>query len=179
MAGEKNSRLSHYEVLSLNIDSTADEVKRNYRELLLLLHPDKNRSNVPTNPELKIRKNVTINQIQEAYRVLSDERLRTQYNKDLNETNKRAGFHNFGDGLDEYNLDDFDFNEEKLAYSMACPRCRTDGGFHLTEDALEEYVQDGPSDADTHGYQVLTQCTACSLWLKINFFIADSEEEEQ
>ncbi|KAL3230208.1 hypothetical protein RNJ44_01571 [Nakaseomyces bracarensis] len=172
------SRITHYEVLSLKVDATSDEVKRNYRELLLLLHPDKHKTTVPTNPDLKVRKNVSINQIQEAYRVLSDEKLRTRYNKELNESNKRAGFHNFGDGLDEYNLDDFEFDEDKCAYSMVCPRCRASGGFHLTEDALDDYVQDGPTDSENNEYQVLTQCTACSLWLKINFFIADSDEAE-
>ncbi|OXB45005.1 hypothetical protein B1J92_C04565g [Nakaseomyces glabratus] len=175
MTVKSKSSISHYEVLGVPVDASTDEIKLTYRKMLLTLHPDKSKT-VPIDSTIKIRSGVSINQIQEAYRVLSNDQLRAAYNRALNDSNKLAGFNNFGDGLDEFNLDEFEFNEEKLEYVMTCPRCQSGGGFVLSEDMLEECIEDGLTESEEQGYQVLTQCTACSLWLKVNFFINDEEE---
>jgi hypothetical protein len=52
----------------------------------------------------------------------------------------------------EVDLDDMEYNEEKLEYSLAC-RCRGEG-FKITEEQLEQGID-------------RTACGTCSLLIKI------------
>ncbi|GAV48485.1 hypothetical protein ZYGR_0I07820 [Zygosaccharomyces rouxii] len=161
--------LTHYEVLRVRFDADLIEIRKAYRDRLLDVHPDKK------NDEKKPALNVSVNAIQEAYRILSDERLRHEYDHEVIEGQKNSGYVGTGDGLDEYSLDEFEFDPETLRYAMSCPRCVAEDGFSFSEENLEEHAQ----ETDSGGFQVLSQCSCCSLWLKVNFALAAAEEEEE
>lgn len=158
------SMVSHYEVLGVKFDSSLSEIKEAYRHCLLRTHPDKLGG-------VKISESIDINAIQDAYQVLSDPDLRSQYNKEVTQVQKSSGYVGTGDGLDEYSLDSFEFDATKLEYSMDCPRCMAKNGFALHENTLEEHADDGLNG----GFVVLSQCCSCSLWLKITFQLAVEE----
>jgi DnaJ-class molecular chaperone len=63
----------YYEVLGIEKQATAKQIKEAYRRLALRYHPDRNRDN----PEAATR----MKEINEAYAVLSDPRKRTEYER--------------------------------------------------------------------------------------------------
>lgn len=67
--------MNYYEILGINENSSNDEIKKSYRKLSLLHHPDKN--NDPNS------KNI-FNNITEAYSILSDKNLKNNYDMKLN-----------------------------------------------------------------------------------------------
>jgi molecular chaperone DnaJ len=67
---------NYYEVLGVDKNATADELKKKYRKLSLQYHPDKNPGNKEAEDKFK--------EIAEAYSVLSDEEKRKKY--DLEQT---------------------------------------------------------------------------------------------
>ncbi|CAE7082403.1 unnamed protein product [Rhizoctonia solani] len=71
-SGEAETETSYYELLGVEEDATADEIKKAFRKLALIHHPDKNHDNV----EEATKK---FAQLQQAYEVLSDEQERAWY----------------------------------------------------------------------------------------------------
>lgn len=156
--------LSHYEILGLKSDCSLAEIKKAYKEKLLNSHPDK------IGDESSGKE---VNKIQKAYKVLSDPESRQAYDESLKEHYKHQGFLGSGDGLDDYSLDEFYFNPSIMEYCMDCPRCHAKEGFHFSEETLEEHAL----ERSKHGFQVFAQCSACSLWVKVNFDLAEEYEE--
>lgn len=70
--GGATTEISYYELLGVEEDATADEIKKAFRKLALIHHPDKN----PDNVEEATKK---FAQLQQAYEVLSDEQERAWY----------------------------------------------------------------------------------------------------
>eukprot|EP00740_Mantoniella_antarctica_P017975 CAMPEP_0198695300 /NCGR_PEP_ID=MMETSP1468-20131203/285230_1 /TAXON_ID=1461545 /ORGANISM="Mantoniella sp, Strain CCMP1436" /LENGTH=107 /DNA_ID=CAMNT_0044450957 /DNA_START=19 /DNA_END=339 /DNA_ORIENTATION=+ len=70
--GLAHSEKSYYDILGLQKDASATEVKKAYRKLAVKFHPDKN----PTNQEEALEK---FQEIASAYEVLSDEQARRRY----------------------------------------------------------------------------------------------------
>lgn len=77
-----------YKILEVSENATQDEIKKNYRKLSLLHHPDKNPGNVEAENKFK--------NINEAYQILGDEEERRRY-----DMNKRSPFggHNMNHGM--------------------------------------------------------------------------------
>ena len=80
---------THYEVLGLDKVFTPEEIKQNYRELAKTLHPDRFNSHDVSESE-KQEANRKMTALNEAYRVLSDPRLRTQYDQELQFSTQQA-----------------------------------------------------------------------------------------
>ncbi|CCH58367.1 hypothetical protein TBLA_0A05740 [Henningerozyma blattae CBS 6284] len=166
------SLLSHYEILGIDSDATESDIKRAYKEKLLAIHPDKIKNNAKakanTNENITGNENkspISVNHIQDAYKILVDSKSRQQYDKELEEQFKKMGFFNNGDGVEEISLDEFEWNE-KNEYRLNCPRCKQVDGFEFDEDALEEY---GYQKRDSCEYLMMIQCNSCSLWIKVAY----------
>ncbi|KAH6913265.1 hypothetical protein BKA70DRAFT_1384180, partial [Coprinopsis sp. MPI-PUGE-AT-0042] len=69
---EASNVVDYYQILDVAEDATADEIKKSFRRLALIHHPDKNHDNI----EEATKKFATI---QQAYEVLSDEQERAWY----------------------------------------------------------------------------------------------------
>lgn len=66
---------THYELIGVNSDATKEEIKLAYRQIAKKLHPDVNKER-DTSKEFKV--------VHEAYKVLIDEELRSQYDSSIN-----------------------------------------------------------------------------------------------
>lgn len=66
-----SKRVDYYKILQVSKDAGDSEIKRSYRKLALVYHPDKNQGD----PEMESK----FKQIQEAYEVLSDPGKRRRY----------------------------------------------------------------------------------------------------
>lgn len=143
---------SYYDILELNQDATTDDIKRAYRKLLLLNHPDK--SNGPTT--------IPVTLLKSAYNTLINNR--EDYDKALHTFKVRSGFVDI-DGIDTYDLDDFTYNHKNQTFTLDCPRCTTPHGFSVTESNLELGIQQ--STSNIHNLQL--QCHSCSLWICLTY----------
>jgi len=94
-----NKKQSHYNVLELETTATFDEIKTARKRLAKTWHPDKN-------PENENFAHVKQQQINEAYRILSDEKLKEEYDFTLKYGKKsgasifREKYSNQSDGSD-------------------------------------------------------------------------------
>lgn len=68
---------THYDILGLEPDAKLSDIKKSYRKLALLYHPDR----VP--PEKKEESTIKFREVSEAYEVLSDESKRAEYDRSL------------------------------------------------------------------------------------------------
>ena len=82
---------NYYQVLGVDRDAPADEIKKAYRKKALQYHPDRN----PDDKEAEDR----FKEAAEAYEVLSDEGKRAEYDRfgRVNPRNGGAGFNDVGD----------------------------------------------------------------------------------
>ncbi|KAI1828003.1 hypothetical protein F4861DRAFT_237627 [Xylaria intraflava] len=178
-------------------------IKQAYRKALLRHHPDKkppgspvtstlspspSSSSPPNNTQSKpsgakssssaskSQSTYTIDQIQDAYSVLSDARQRREYDRQLllnpsttSPSHTRPASTRFHTGIETVDLDDLDYDERTGLYYGSC-RCGNDRGFQFTEAQLAEHEDD----------LVLTvQCLDCSLWMRVLFDAAEDSEDEQ
>jgi curved DNA-binding protein CbpA len=67
----------YYRILSVNKDTSAQDIKRAFRQLALRYHPDRNPGDVKEAEE-------KFKEINEAYEVLGDEQKKRQYDRLLN-----------------------------------------------------------------------------------------------
>lgn len=74
----EKTRLSHYDMLGVAPLSSAEDIRAAYRKRVVQLHPDKGGDKD------------AFQRLQEAYKVLSDDTLRTAYDDELKPNNKRS-----------------------------------------------------------------------------------------
>ena len=87
-----NAEKDLYKILGVKRDATANEIKRKYRQLSKLYHPDKNKSKEAS------EKYVEIN---EAYEVLSDNKKRRLYDRGgMEAVNRNGQMEEAGDEFD-------------------------------------------------------------------------------
>lgn len=153
---------TYYEILGVEYSSSEVDIKKAYRSKLLNTHPDKI-DNVDAQHEIPLLK--------EAYTTLIDPELRRKYNESLKTGSLLKGYNINGGGLDLYNLEDFEFDEETIKWTKDCPRCHFPNGISLEESDLEE---NGTKDNEG-GYDIIVQCNSCSLWIQVKYYDADED----
>lgn len=142
---------NYYEVLGIDIDSSDVVIKQAYKNKLLHNHPDKT-----SNYQLEI------NLTQDVYKVLINQETRKEYDEQLHKSTQTRGLLLNGDGLDIYNLDSFEIRDGM--FYKKCPRCASKNGMVLTEQDLVEGSHD-----EQGNYEVIVQCTDCSLWIRVEY----------
>jgi curved DNA-binding protein CbpA len=81
----QNKNLNFYEILQVEKTATAEDIRKSYKKLSLIYHPDKQLNKLLSNEE----KTMNFIKIRNAYEILSDEKKRTEYdNKIFNKKNK-------------------------------------------------------------------------------------------
>ena len=95
------SEKDYYELLEVNKNASADEIKRSFRKLAMKYHPDRNPNDKEAEQHFK--------EINEAYEVLKDEQKRAAYDRYGHQAfqNSMGGGNPFGGG--------FGFNAEDLS----------------------------------------------------------------
>ena len=93
---------SFYEVLSISTTASLTEIQQSYRKLAREYHPDRNLDNIEFSTKIFCR-------ISEAYSVLSDEVLRSNYDNKLKSTVEHDPRHNFS------------FKQAPKSYSVLSP----------------------------------------------------------
>jgi DnaJ-class molecular chaperone len=151
---------THYEILSISkalLEAHTDSsrlLKRAYYRALLRHHPDKAAA------WSRNADNFTIDQISNAFTVLSNPSLREAYDKSLGVGSDRRD-RDFQTGIEVVDLDDLPFDETHSRWYRSC-RCGNESGYRFTEDDLLEAADDG---------ELLVGCEDCSLWLSVQFAI--------
>jgi diphthamide biosynthesis protein 4 len=168
---------THYEILDLPdgirraTAIPAQTVRTAYRRALLRNHPDKSSAkNLSTTSAYS---SYSIDQITQAYTILSEPRSRAAYDKELKlrgHINDNYGVESqekFHTGVESVDLDDLDVDEERGIWYRRC-RCGDDRGFFIAEHDLEEAAGDGELEVG---------CRGCSLWLKVLFGVMDNKDQ--
>jgi len=154
---------------------TANDIKQAYRRALLRHHPDK-AADYARGASITSASDATysVDQISEAFRILSDPVARAEYDRKLSLQNRdslpgsAAEETKYFSGLDIVDLDDLEYDESTTTWWRSC-RCGQQRGFIITEDELEEDCQQG---------ELVTGCRGCSLWLKVLFQADDGAEHQ-
>ncbi len=84
------AKRDYYEVLGVSKDSSAEQIKKSYRQLALKYHPDRNSGNKDSEELFK--------EASEAYQVLSDDSMRSKYDRFGHAAFNGGGFDGFGFG---------------------------------------------------------------------------------
>ena len=169
-----DEKMNYYQVLGLESVQHASrlppqDVKAAYKRALLHYHPDKNcfgstdRSHYP--PE---KLSVAVDDVALAYKVLSEPRLRFEYDRWL--LTKRLG-ENPGStiekplhtGLESVDLVDVSYDSETSTWRRGC-RCGDEQGFIVSEVELEKNTEEG---------ELIVGCNGCSLWLRVLFGVEE------
>lgn len=130
-----------YKVLNCDEDASLEEIRKNYRELILKFHPDK--QNVKDSYQFCI--------IQEAWNVLSDPRRRQLFDEELFLRNSEPILYG------TFDLSDFYHDTKSKTYSHIC---RCGGNYYLEEEELRL----------TRTFQTLhLPCENCSLIVRLTF----------
>ncbi|KAK1250405.1 hypothetical protein MKX08_010408 [Trichoderma sp. CBMAI-0020] len=169
---------SHYDVLGLTptlLSSQPDPstlIKQAYRRALLRHHPDKAASSstpssasLPSHSRPSNSQLYTIDQITQAFTILSSPHQRSTYDAGLRLSRANAGDSQarFQTGIENVDLDDLPFDEEGERWYRSC-RCGNNHGYAFQETDLEEVEHEGV---------LMVGCQDCSLWLKVHFAVAE------
>ena len=153
-----------YEILSVNKNSSAEEIKSSYRKLAMKYHPDKNPGNMEAEEKFK--------ELAEAYEILSDPAKRQRYDQfghqgvnsgfqgfdNINDIFSHFGdiFGNFGGGGRGSIFDDF------FGGSRSSQREQTNRGSDMKVSlklTLEEIAEGVDKTLKVKRYKVCTECS--------------------
>ncbi|POR32046.1 Diphthamide biosynthesis protein 4 [Tolypocladium paradoxum] len=175
---------THYKVLGLTpsiLDTTTHDpstlVKRAYHRALLRNHPDKAASTtnepIPSSSTSPQKSAYTIDQISQAFTVLSSPTQRTAYDASLRLSHSLpgsgAGATTFQTGVENVDLDDLPFDDAEERWYRSC-RCGNDRGYSFGEADLMEAGDEGV---------LMVGCQGCSLWLRVHFAVVDDDELQE
>jgi DnaJ-class molecular chaperone len=169
------SKPSYYDILGLpsalqnDPHLPAQTLRGAYRRALLQNHPDKSIQTLNSTSKLTT---YSIDQITEAFSVLSDKKTRAAYDKDSKlqaaaKNGRSEGTQIFRTGVETVDLDDLIVEEEQGIWYRGC-RCGDEQGFLIREQDLEEAADEG---------EISVGCRGCSLWLKVLFHVMAEGEE--
>lgn len=168
--GRPHLRATHYQVLDItsatieNSDAPAALIKRAYRRALLQNHPDKAKNGTSEDSnDLAF----TVDQMSQAFAILSSPRKRAEYNAALRLARTTDAsdddFARFQTGIENVDLDDLDFDDSESRWYRSC-RCGNDRGYTFQEHDLEDAAELG---------ELMVGCQDCSLWLKVHFAVTE------
>jgi diphthamide biosynthesis protein 4 len=145
-----------YTVLGLDLEPTKispEVLKTAYRQALLEHHPDK--SNQPR--ETVSSRSFTVQQIREAFLILSDPEKKKEHDKRLGVTLVQTG-----ETVDLSELEERENTDSgQLFWTRAC-RCGDPQGYKVTENDL---IENGETE------EIAVQCSGCSIWIKVIYSI--------
>lgn len=164
------TKLNYYEILGFRQDEPSlspEDVKKSYRKALLSHHPDKSAKTGDQTARTTKSGTLTVDDIALAYKTLSEPALKAEYDRWLasnaqsDDAGKGSGrIHHTG--LETVDLDDLAFNDKSQSWTRTC-RCGV-GGFEVTEEELEENLEDR---------ELIVGCAGCSLWLRVLFSVEE------
>ena len=142
----------YYDVLGLEPTCRYEDIRKAYRKLVTLYHPDKHMSS-PTREEEKeesIKRTHEFYRVQEAYQILSDTELRSDYD------NKRKLYYmkNSTVNAEVVSLSEMVMSQMGDGGVLYEKMCRCGASFEITAEELSE------------GYNAV-QCSGCSLYIDI------------
>jgi diphthamide biosynthesis protein 4 len=158
---------NHYTILSLAPPSSTSAplslttLKAAYHRALLQNHPDKTTTVSFGGP--------TVDDIKQAYVVLSDPITRAKHDRELAlqaaHFQQQSSFSavNVSEHVD---LEDLSYDDAASVWTRACIRCGAEKGFVVRENDLERAASEG---------EVQVQCVGCSLWLGVEFAMMDTD----
>jgi diphthamide biosynthesis protein 4 len=175
---------NYYQILNIpNAPAVVSkqQLKNAYHKALLKHHPDKAGTKADRDANTRVKLSAassssvyTVDDITNAYRVLSDPVLRAEYDREWilrrNNGDKNREDVSFHTGLEVVDLEDMSYQDghEGTYWYRGC-RCGDDKGFVVTEEELEAEAQHG---------EILVGCRGCSLWVKVLFSVEEEVEEE-
>ena len=148
--------IDYYDVLGLKPSCTNGEVRKAYRSLASQYHPDKHIGSSSIQNGIKseaegMKRLRMFHQVQEAYQVLSDEELRSDYDKQkLYEAAKSSTIN--AELVPWNELMQSQTESGDIVYERAC---RCGGEFQITREELDE------------GYTTV-QCSGCSSYIDVD-----------
>ncbi|EAR96725.2 chaperone DnaJ (macronuclear) [Tetrahymena thermophila SB210] len=129
---------NYYEILEVSIDATFEEIKKSFQKKIRQEHPDKSSDENSQKIASKLI---------EAYKVLSDDNLRSEYNKQYEQQHQKA---NRGQCFDQINLE-----KQSNLIDYECEQC---GEINTIQ------IDSRNKDEDF----VIVECIGCNLKLQIN-----------
>lgn len=146
---------NYYSVLGLDKNATKDDIKKSYRKLALVYHPDKNNGNKDSEDKFK--------SVNDAYQVLGDDKSKAQYDSQSPHGKNYNPYQNFNSGY--FNMDDI-FGSFMNGFSGfgGYTRSRNDGYYENLDIVINVDVdfktvyENKPINIK---YQRFVSCTTC------------------
>ncbi|PKA56111.1 DnaJ protein like [Apostasia shenzhenica] len=153
---DSSLRETHYEVLLVSEDSSYDEIRANYKAAILNYHPDKLNAKLVADGPYHAKQERFLS-VQKAWEVLSDPKLRENYDKQLQASRNEIEVVENEIGLGEM-MEKVDGDVREFLY-----HCRCGDYFCVTSVELQEI---GISVEQWQGSVVLP-CGSCSLKIRL------------
>ncbi|KAM9807504.1 dnaJ homolog subfamily C member 24 [Neosynchiropus ocellatus] len=141
-----------YAVLGGSPSDSAQELRQRYQKLALQHHPDRLRGATPSETERGVSR---FQQLEAAWRILSDESSRRRYDQQRRARELKQEWPVDASVF----LQDMSWDAEERVHTYGC---RCGGVFSVTAEEVEEEAASAGSDAG-EGKHVVVCCDTCSL----------------